>query len=87
MKFNADMPPATIKGIIYYTFIRLVSVFQSKYWSKYSKSYSLIILKNQLVFKNLFCSFCRLALQTRQRRVEIVEKTLFRPIRILSFLL
>ena len=34
MKFNADMPPATIKGI-YYTFIQPVSVFQSKYWSKY----------------------------------------------------
>ena len=38
MKFNADMPPATIKGI-YYTFIQPVSVFQSKYWSK-SMSYS-----------------------------------------------
>ena len=80
MKFNADMPPATIKGIY----------DLSLYFSPnigLNPSHTLIILKNQLVFKNIFCSFCRLALQTRQRRVEIVEKTLFRPIRILSFLL
>ena len=37
-------------------------------------------------FRNIF-DFCRVALQKRQRRVEIVEKTLFRAIRILSFLL
>ena len=46
MKFNADMPPATIKGI-YYTFIQPVSEFQSKYWSKYSKSYSHYLEKEE----------------------------------------